>query len=74
MPEYSVAWSIDLDADSPRHAAQKGHQYQQGDTTAVVFEVSDPQPAVTATAASACGACGHQPYGGGGCPNCGADS
>jgi hypothetical protein len=39
--EYRVAWAIDVDADSPREAAQAARDAQTRDaTTATVFEVA----------------------------------
>lgn len=39
--EYTVSWSIDLDASSPVEAARKALWYLMNETGARVFEVSD---------------------------------
>ena len=40
MPEYHVEWAIELDADSPREAAQEALTIQRDpDSIAVVFDV-----------------------------------
>lgn len=45
MPQYLVTWEIDiLDADNPREAAQKAWEHmRREDSTANVFDVTDPQ-------------------------------
>jgi len=43
MPEYRVKWEIDVEAESPRHAAELAREAQiRPDTQAVVFDVQDP--------------------------------
>lgn len=40
MPEFRVRWVIDIEADTPREAAEKARQVQQNpDSIATVFEV-----------------------------------
>lgn len=40
MPEYQVTWTIEVDAASPREAAEKARAAQfRLDTTATVFQV-----------------------------------
>ena len=40
MPSYRVLWEIDIDADSPRVAAEKAFEYMQlPGTTANAFDV-----------------------------------
>lgn len=42
MPDYRVRWEIDIDADSPREAAEKAREIQlDPESTAIVFEVSE---------------------------------
>lgn len=42
MPEYHVTWEIDLEADSPREAADHALAIQRDpDSTATVFDVTD---------------------------------
>lgn len=41
MTEYRVTWTIDVDAESPREAAQEALRIQRKeDSTATVFEVN----------------------------------
>lgn len=43
MPSYRILWIIDIDADSPSHAAKKAREIQQDpDSTATVFDVCTP--------------------------------
>lgn len=45
--EYKVIWEIDIEADSPREAAQIARNYQlDPDSTATFFNVSDDNNAV----------------------------
>ncbi len=48
MTEYHVTWRIDLDADSPREAAQRAQAIQRAaQSTAVVFDVAtEGEPSV----------------------------
>lgn len=40
MPTYFVSWEIDIDADSPREAAEKALAIQRDpESTATVFQV-----------------------------------
>lgn len=40
MPTYLVTWEIDIDADSPREAAEKALAIQRNpESTATVFQV-----------------------------------
>lgn len=39
MAEYLVTWTIEVDADSPREAAQIAYQYQKQGSLATVFTV-----------------------------------
>ena len=42
MPEYRVHWEIDLDADSPREAAEKALTiHRNPESIATVFDVTD---------------------------------
>lgn len=42
MPDYRVAWFIDVDASTPRDAAERARAAQtRPGTTAVVFEVAE---------------------------------
>lgn len=42
MPTYFVTWEIEIDADSPREAAEKALKIQRDqDSTAVVFGVME---------------------------------
>ena len=42
MPEYHVTWEIDLDAESPREAAEKAlHIHRNPESIATVFDVTD---------------------------------
>jgi hypothetical protein len=41
MPEYTVTWEIEIDADSPQAAAEKAYQIQhRPSSTATCFDVS----------------------------------
>lgn len=43
MPCYLVRWEIDIDADSPREAAEMARAIQQNrDNGATYYEVTDP--------------------------------
>jgi hypothetical protein len=40
MPEYTVTWEIEVDADSPQEAAEKAYQiHHRPDGTATAFDV-----------------------------------
>jgi hypothetical protein len=41
--EFRVRWEIDVEATTPREAAEKAHSYQQELTHAVFFHVVDSQ-------------------------------
>lgn len=41
MAEYLVTWTIDIDADSPREAAEKALAIQRRQSIATVFAVKD---------------------------------
>jgi hypothetical protein len=42
MTEYRVTWTIDIDADSPRDAAEFAHRIQTDpDSIALLFEVAE---------------------------------
>jgi hypothetical protein len=42
MPSYIVTWSIDIEADTPEHAAVAALAIQRNpESTAVVFEIID---------------------------------
>ena len=42
MPEYHLTWEIDLDADSPRQAAEKALTiHRNPESIATVFDVKD---------------------------------
>jgi hypothetical protein len=44
MPAYHISWEIDLDADSPREAAERALAYQRdANSTATVFDVIDSE-------------------------------
>lgn len=48
MRTYRVKWEIDIDADSPREAAERALEIQQNpESTAVVFDVYDGLTTVT---------------------------
>lgn len=42
MPEFRVRWEVDIDADTPREAAERAHAMQQDPTSAVYFTVELP--------------------------------
>lgn len=39
MPEYRVCWEIDVEADSPREAAEKARDYQRHGKACHVYDV-----------------------------------
>jgi hypothetical protein len=45
---YFVSWDIDIEADSPKEAAQKARRIQRDlDSIATIFSVRDPRGEVT---------------------------
>ena len=48
MKTYRVTWTIDIDADTPREAAQRALDIQRDpDSCATCFEVTDPTAPMT---------------------------
>ena len=43
MPEYRVAWEIDISADSPRKAAEQAEHYQKNGHYRGAFDVYDEE-------------------------------
>jgi DNA-directed RNA polymerase subunit RPC12/RpoP len=47
MAEYKVMWEIDIEADSPREAAEKAKVWQQTGSWVGVFDVTDEEGTTT---------------------------
>lgn len=47
MPMYNVTWEIDIDASSPRSAAEFALAIQRSESSAIVFRVTDKHGNVT---------------------------